>query len=243
MKTQCVILAGGLGTRMRLFTDEIPKALIPVNSVPFVDHQLRWLAAHGVETALFCIGHRGRQLRDHVGDGSRFGVRVCYVDEGEHLRGTAGALRLALEEGALEESFLLTYGDSYLPVDFGEFARAFDRSDAAAMMAVFRNRGLWDRSNVIVSDGRVALYDKRRSDAAAAGMEYIDYGLSAMRRSVVEERVPPGVSFDLADLLHDLSIEGRLAAYEVATRFYEVGSPQGLADLERFLVDASERDS
>ncbi len=237
MPIQCVILAGGLGTRMRPFTAAIPKALISVNGQPFVDHQLRWLANHGIDDVVLSIGHRGHQIREHVRGGERFRLRVRYVDEGEKLRGTAGALRLALDEGALDEAFLLTYGDSYLPVDFGAFSRAFERSAASAMLAVFRNEGRWDRSNVIVSGNRVALYDKRRQDpAAAARMEYIDYGLSAFRRSVIAERVAPGATADLADLMHALSMQGGLAAYEIATRFYEVGSPGGLADLERFLV-------
>lgn len=237
MGVQCVILAGGLGTRMRPVTAAIPKALIPVNGEPFVDHQLRWLAAHGVARVVFSIGHRGEQIRQHVGDGGRFGLQVRYVDEGERLRGTAGALRLALDEDALEETFLLTYGDSYLPVDFGNFARAFERSGAPAMMVVFRNQGRWDQSNVLLRGDRVALYDKRRRDAAAASrMDCIDYGLSAFRRSVIADRVTPGQPADLADLLHDLSVQGQLAAYEVATRFYEIGSPQGLADLEQHLL-------
>ena len=72
---------------------------------------------------MLSIGYRGDMLRDHVGDGGRFGLRVRYVDEGTELRGTAGALRLALDEGALEESFLVTYGDSFLPVDFAAVLR------------------------------------------------------------------------------------------------------------------------
>ena len=66
---QCVILAGGLATRMRPLTDAIPKALIPVEGKPFVDHQLGWLAAHGVTDVVLSIGYRGELLRDHVGDG------------------------------------------------------------------------------------------------------------------------------------------------------------------------------
>jgi NDP-sugar pyrophosphorylase family protein len=234
---QCVILAGGLGTRMRPLTDRIPKALLPVNGVPFVDHQLRWLASHGVDEAVLCIGHRGGQIRTHLGGGERFGLSLRYVDEGENLRGTGGALRLALDEGALADSFLVTYGDSYLPVDFGEVARAFERSGASAMMAVFRNRGRWDRSNAAVDGDRVALYDKRRRGGAAPRMEYIDYGLSALKRKVVQARIPPGAVVELADLFHQLSLEGGLAAYQVAVRFYEVGSPQGVADLEHFLLE------
>lgn len=235
MGLQCVILAGGLGTRMKPITEAIPKALVPVNGEPFVDHQLRWLAAHGVDEVVFSIGHLGHLLREHVGDGGRFGLAVRFVDEGEDLRGTAGALRLARDAGVLAPEFLLTYGDSYLPVDFGEVARAFQASGAPAMMVVFRNEGRWDRSNAVVAGGRVLLYDKRPAAADAARMEYIDYGLTALRRSVVEERVAAGARADLSDLLHALSIEGSLAAHEVTTRFYEVGSPQGLQDLERFL--------
>ena len=98
---QCVILAGGLATRMRPLTDVIPKALIPAEGKPFVDHQLAWLAGHGVTDVVLSIGYRGDLLRDHVGDGGRFGVRVRYVDERTELRGTAVALRLAFAEGAL----------------------------------------------------------------------------------------------------------------------------------------------
>src|SRR4029077_4747165 len=115
---QCVILAGGLATRMRPLTERIPKSLIPAGGRPFVDHQLEHLAAHGVTEAVLSIGHHGGALRAHVGDGARFGLGVRYVDEGSELRGTAGALRLALDEGVLEETFLVTYGDSFLPVDF-----------------------------------------------------------------------------------------------------------------------------
>jgi NDP-sugar pyrophosphorylase family protein len=234
--TQCVILAGGLGTRMRPLTPAIPKALIVVRGEPFIDHQLRWLAAHGIEEVVLCIGHRGGQLREHLGD-RRFGIPLRYVDEGENLRGTAGAVRLAFDEGVLDESFLLTYGDSYLPVDFGAFASAFTCSADPAMMAVFRNEGRWDTSNVIVSGGRVSLYDKKRRDPAATSrMLHIDYGLLAFRRSVVEQRIAPGLPSDLADLLHALSLEGQLAAYEVETRFFEIGSPEGLRDLEHFLT-------
>jgi NDP-sugar pyrophosphorylase family protein len=161
------------------------------------------------------------------------------VDEGRDLRGTAGALRLALDAGVLAERFLVTYGDSFLPVDFGAVARAFEQSGAAALMVVFRNEGRWDTSNCLVEDGRVH-YDKRRRDPAlAARMRHIDYGLLALRREVVATRVSPGAPADLADLLHALSLEQALLAHEVTTRFYEIGSPQGLSDLEGFLLTST----
>src|SRR5215471_7472664 len=79
---QCVVLAGGLGTRMRPWTDTVPKILVPVLGVPFAAHQLELLARQGYDEVVVCLGHRGNQVRDFVGDGRRFGVRVSYVDEG-----------------------------------------------------------------------------------------------------------------------------------------------------------------
>jgi hypothetical protein len=94
-----------------------------------------------------------------------------------------------------------------------------------------RNEGRWDRSNVIFEGEKLHLYDKRRSDPR---MQHIDYGLSVLGPDVVA-RVPAGARADLADLYHDLSVAGDLAGHEVTQRFYEVGSPDGLRELEEFL--------
>src|SRR5207247_2476011 len=162
MTLQVVILAGGLGTRMRPFTDAMPKALVPVLGAPFADWQLHRLAAQGVDRVVYSVGYRGEMLRDHVGDGSRYGLRVTWVDEGSELRGTGGALRLALDRGALDDAFFVLYGDSYLPVCMSEVERAWGGSGARGLMAVMRNEGRWDASNVGFADGRVTVYDKSR---------------------------------------------------------------------------------
>jgi NDP-sugar pyrophosphorylase family protein len=226
---------------MRPLTDVRPKALLPVAGRPFIDLQLEHLAAHGVTKVVLSIGYRGEMLREHVGDGARFGLAVSYVDEGADLRGTAGALRLALAQGALEEAFLLTYGDSFLPIDFSEAWSAFRRAEAPALMTVFRNEGRWDTSNVIFEAdrgdaGRVVLYDKRRQTRPAADFSYIDYGLSALERRVVEDEVPALGKSDLAEVFHALSRRGQLAGLEVRERFHEIGSPEGLEELETWIA-------
>jgi NDP-sugar pyrophosphorylase family protein len=235
---QCVILAGGRATRMRPLTDAIPKALIPAGGRPFIDHQLGWLAGHGVTDVVLCIGYRGDAIRAFVDDagGAPYGLRIRFVDEGANLRGTAGALRLALDEGALEESFLLTYGDSFLPIDFGAVFGAYRAARRPALMTVFRNDGRWDTSNVIFDGGLVALYDKQRRTRPAEEFTFIDYGLSALSREVVAREVPAAGVSDLATLFQDLSVRGALAGFEVAQRFYEIGSPAGLEDFERWLA-------
>lgn len=234
MALQCVILAGGLGTRMRPVTETIPKALITVRGVPFVDWQLRYLEGQGVRRVVFSIGYRGGMLRRHVGDGSRFGLQVTWVDEGTQLRGTGGALRLALDEGALDEAFFVLYGDSYLPISMLEVETAWRRSGLPALMTVMRNENRWDSSNAIFADGLVTLYDKKRPEELREQLRWIDYGLTVLTRAALAEGINQGGYADLAELLRGLSLAGRLAGFEVTERFYEAGSPDGLRDLEDY---------
>lgn len=238
---QCVILAGGLGTRMWPRARTVPKTLLPVAGFPFAHWQLRWLAAGGVTSVVYAIGHLGAQVRDYVGDGSAWGLRVSYADEGERLRGTAGALRLALGEGLLEERFLVLYGDSWLQVDPDAVATAQTASGLPALMTVYENDGRWDTSNAVVTGDRVTTYEKG-TEPRPVGMRWIDYGLSVLSRSVVEE-ITGDDPTDLAPVLSELARNGRLAAFEVADRFYEIGSPDGLSELEARLTSSGARPS
>ncbi|MFZ0217857.1 MAG: sugar phosphate nucleotidyltransferase [Candidatus Dormiibacterota bacterium] len=230
-----MILAGGLGTRMRPYTESFPKALIPVLGRPFTDWQLEWLRDQGVTRVVYSIGYRGDAVQRHVGSGQEFGLHVTYVDEGANLRGTGGALRLAADLDQLPAAFFLLYGDSYLQVDLAEVEGAWRRAALPALMTVFRNDGRWDASNAIYENGRVTVYDKRPASRRPA-MRWIDYGLSILRRSDVEQGVEEERPADVAELLQDLSSRRALAGYEVTDRFYEVGSPAGLRALESHLA-------
>src|ERR1700733_1669755 len=115
---QCVILAGGLGTRMLPLTETCPKTLLPVRGRPFAYHQLHWLAAQGITEVIYCIGHQGDRIRQYWQTEASPVPSIRFVDEGEQLRGTGGAVRLAFDQGVLDESFLLIYGDSFLPVEY-----------------------------------------------------------------------------------------------------------------------------
>lgn len=228
---QCVILAGGLGTRMLPETRTIPKTLLPVAGKPFATYQLTWLARAGIDSVVYCVGHLGEQIRDYVGDGSDWALSVRYVDEGDRLRGTAGALRLACDEDALDADFLVLYGDSWLQVDPAAVLRAARERREPALMTVFRNDGRWDGSNVVLADDRVTCYQKGLTPSPPS-MRWIDYGLLAMRRPVLADRVPADVSQDLGPVCSALAAEGLLAGLEVFERFYEIGSAAGREELE-----------
>ena len=232
------ILAGGLATRLRPVTDTIPKSLLDVGGKPFAAHQLDLLSRAGVTRVVFCVGYRGDMVEQALGDGSRWGLSIRYAADGPALLGTGGALRRALPE--LGERFLVLYGDSYLACDYAAVERAFLSSEQPALMTVVRNDNRWDRSNVEFRDGRIVKYDKANP---ASAMHHVDYGLGAMHASVLSAPRPDGVgaarpageAFDLADVYRDLAARGDLAGFEVADRFYEIGSPEGLAETRALL--------
>jgi len=148
------------------------------------------------------------------------------------LRGTAGALRHAFDSGLLPKEFLVLNGDSYLRISLAAVETAWRASGLPALMTVFRNLDKWDISNASF-DGEHVRY--RKGGRQGETVEWIDYGLSALTSNVVESYVPAGGHFDLADVFAVLSEEGLLAGYPAQRRFYEVGSPSGLADLEELL--------
>ena len=228
---QAVILAGGLATRMRPHTTNTPKALLDVAGRPFIAWQLERLADCGYDHVVVCIGHLGERIREFVGDGEHFELKVSYSDDGPRLLGTAGALRAALP--MLEPSFLVTYGDSYLPFDYAGPLRDLDaHADAQATMSVFKNAGRWDSSNTQIQGDRVLRYEKGTGDRA---LDHIDYGALALRRRVIEQ-LSAGEPHGLEAIQTELAHQGALRAYVASERFYEIGSPEGLQDLEQYLA-------
>ena len=223
------LLAGGLATRLRPITETIPKTLVPVAGEPFLAHQLRLLHRHGFRRAVLCVGHMGERIRAEFGDGAAFGFQLEYSFDGPRLLGTGGAIRRALP--GLGDAFVVLYGDSYLPMDYAAAVEAFARSGQPGLMTVFHNQGQWDTSNVVFADGTIRCYDKK---TLTPEMQHIDYGLGILRADALAA-YPDDEPFDLADVYRDLSRAGQLAGYEVRHRFYEIGSHQGLAELDALL--------
>lgn len=226
-----VILAGGLATRLRPITETIPKSLVAINGEPFIYHQLRLLAAQGVTQVYLLVGHLGEQIKDAVGNGQQFGITVEYIDEGETLLGTAGAVIHALSQ--LPPTFFLMYGDSYLTCDFKAVGDYFIATDQLGLMTVFNNDDQWDRSNVLFVDGQIRVYDKVNR---TADMRHIDYGLSCFDRDAFLG-YESGVPLDLTTIYHNLLERQQLVGYEVAERFYEVGSFAGLEEFNNGVTD------
>ena len=209
--------------------------MVPINGRPFLEYQIELLSSRGPRNVVLCVGHLGEQVESHFGDGSRFGVQLSYSWDGDQLQGTGGALKKA--EPLLKDDFLVMYGDSYLQLDYQEVLSAFRVSAMPGLMVVYRNCDKYDRSNVTVRDGLVAVYDKM---GATTGHKYIDYGLSAFRKETLK-MITEDVVYDLGRLFQTLVERELLKAWEARRRFYEVGSSAGLAEFRELIASSQHK--
>lgn len=219
------VLAGGLGTRLGGIVADTPKPILQVAGKPFLEHQLDALERAGATRVVLCVGYLGEQIEQTFGPRFR-GIELRYSYDPPQLAGTAGAVRAA--RPLLDARFLVLYGDTYLRIDYAEVDRAHQRSGLLGLLTVLRNRGQWDVSNSRYERGRVVRYDKQ---TPTADMEWIDYGLSALR----SEALDLTDSDDLADLYTALADAGQLAGFVAEERFYEIGTPDALSEADRFL--------
>jgi len=223
------VIAGGLATRLRPITKTIPKSMVEVAGEPFIAHQLRLLARNGARQVVMLVGYLGEQIEAFIGDGAAYGLDVTYFYDGESLVGTGGALLTAMDQ--LGNPFMVTYGDSYLDVDYAAVFKAFNRAKKPALLTVFRNDANFDTSNVVFDPPDVVKYSK---SVQLPEMLYIDYGLLVLTPGIFAGR-EAGQSFDLADTIEELAAQGKLGGHEVHQRYYEIGSHEGLRMTEHYL--------
>jgi NDP-sugar pyrophosphorylase family protein len=223
MTIPVAILAGGLAKRLKKNTFNKPKALIDIAGKPFISRQLSYLSNQNIKDIVICTAHLGNQIKDYVGDGSRYNLKVSYSDDGDKLLGTGGSLKKASR--ILGENFFILYGDSFLPINFSLVEKSYFRQKKPALMTVFKNNDHGDKSNVYFKN-KCVLYNKKNPQK---NMNYIDYGLNVVKRTIFYN-FPSNKMFDLSDVFEDLSKKNLLAGLEIYERFYEIGSINGLND-------------
>jgi len=230
---QAVILAGGLATRLRPLTETIPKSMVMINNKPFLQYQLELLRTKGITDIVLCVGYLHEQIQDFFQNGKDFGVKLKYSIEEKNLLGTAGALKKAAN--LLDEKFFLTYGDSYVFLDFQRILSFFNAYDQLALMVVYKNYNKFDKSNVCLEGNKVSKYDK---NAADDNMIYIDYGVSLLRNEILRF-IPTGTVYSLEDVFKEIITQNSMLAFEAKERFYEIGSFNGLNEFTNFILTKS----
>jgi NDP-sugar pyrophosphorylase family protein len=228
-ETQVVILAGGLGTRLRPLTEKVPKVLAPVLGRPFLGFQLEYLRRAGFRKVLLLIAYLGEQIEQCCGDGRAWGLRIDYAREPSPM-GTGGALKLA--EECLEDPFVLLNGDTFLPLDFSRLLTSFFAVPCSGMMTIYVDGPDAPPHNVRVGpDGFIHAYDKRNPE----GLNGVDAGVSVYRREVLAT-APAGRPFSFEEeLLPHLIARRGLRGFLTRERFYDMGTPENLRKTEAFL--------
>ncbi len=228
---QIVILAGGLGTRLRPITEKIPKPMVPVAGEPFLYWQLKECLRQNYTKILLLVSYLGEQIESHFGNGSAMGLNISYSFETEPL-GTGGALKNALKQ--LDQEFIILNGDSFLRAPLAKMERFFEASPADALVSTYDNRVVTPViENISSCDSLVTRYQK--DGGRAAGLELIDSGVYFMKRFLIAEQSK--IKFQTEELWPKLIEAKKLYSYPVDERFYDIGTPERLKEFEEKIHD------
>ena len=227
---QIVIIAGGLATRLYPITQKIPKSMIEIGGRPFLEWQIKLLKKNKIKDIVLCVGNMSDQIKEYFKDGKEFGVNLRYSQEKpDQLLGTGGALKNA--ETMLEDIFMVTWGDSYLDLDYQKAQEFFLKKNKLGMMSVWRNRNEIEPSNVEIQKDLVKSYSKKRKTKK---MEYIDYGLMIFKKEALKY-LPKNKKSDFSILNQALIKRKQLLAYDTGKRYYQIGNFQGLQEFEELV--------
>jgi NDP-sugar pyrophosphorylase family protein len=227
---QAVILAGGLGTRLRPITYTYPKSMIDVNGRPFLEYLIKYLKGYGYEDILLLVGYKWEMIEEYFGDGSKFGVNLSYSVEDEPL-GTGGAIKNAYLGGYLEKRFLLLYGDTYYPLDLHSFVEFYKSSGADNCITAYTNSEKKVQNNLWVEDGLVKEYNKTEDNE---NMNAVEPGTSIFSRVMLSltDKTKFSLEIDLYPKLIDMA---QLGAYVSDTQYYDIGTPERMKIIEGIL--------
>ena len=226
---QTVILAGGLGTRLRPLTNTIPKPMVLLNNKPFLEYLIDLLKENGVEEIIFLLGYLPEKIKKYFGDGSKFGVKTKYsigditIETGK---------RIVDAKQLLDDNFLLMYCDNYLPFDLKKLVEYHSMHNVLATVVIYTNKDNLSKSNMRVDDkGYVVLYDEKREEKNLSG---VDIGFFIMNREVLH--MMPNTNFSFQKMiLPELIKRRQLAGFLTNHRYYSIGDLKRLPVTEHFL--------
>jgi mannose-1-phosphate guanylyltransferase len=219
---QALVLAGGEGTRLRPLTLTLPKPVIPLAGRPFLTFMLDWLRRHGVDDVLLSCGYRSEDVERVLGESYR-GMRLRYVIEDSPL-GTAGPLRLAADEGVLEDRVLVLNGDTLTDLDLTAEIAQHEATGAAATLALV---AVEDTSSYGVvptrEDGAVEAFLEKRPGPAPTNR--INAGAYVLERSVVD-MVPAGRAVSIEREVFPELVDNGLYGFLFDGYWIDIGTPE-----------------
>lgn len=227
--TQAVILAGGLGTRLKPFTNTAPKPMYPINNIPFIDYLICQMKNFGMEEVLLLLGYLPDKIMDYLGNGSNYGLTINYditpVDYDTGMRIKHAASQIA-------NKFLLLYCDNYCPINYSKLFADFCNNEAKIQITAYSNRDNYTKSNLhITENGLVTIYDKKRT---VSNLQGVDIGYALVHKSVISLLPEENCNFE-AEVYPQLAAQNKLFATMTEHRYYSVGSFERIKSTEDFL--------
>lgn len=215
---QAVILAGGLGTRLRPFTETAPKPMYPFEDRPFIYYLIQQVKEFGIEDILILLGYLPEKVMDYLGDGKEFGVKIAYdITPVEYETG----LRLKFAYDKIEDYFLLMYCDNYCPINYYKLAEDFIKNNAMIQLTSYKNRENYTKDNLkILDNGLVEIYDKNRMTPNLKG---VDIGYAIIDKKTLDLIPDDNVNFEYTvypKLVQQKSLYSTITEH----RYYSIGS-------------------
>jgi mannose-1-phosphate guanylyltransferase len=233
---QALILAGGEGTRLRPLTTTVPKPVVPLVDRPFIQFMLDWLRAHGVDDVVMSCGHLASGVRNVLGDGSAFGIKLRYVEEPRPL-GTGGAVKFA--EQLLDERFLMLNGDVLTDLDIGGQIVQHERTGARATLALTPVEDPSNYGLVRTADGGAVTEFVEKPAPDQIDTNNISAGVYVLERSALDLLEPDQPASIERDVFPRLVGEG-LYGYVSDGYWLDIGTPdrylQGTFDILEGMV-------
>lgn len=228
---QAVILAGGLGTRLRPFVAGRPKPMALFNGRPFLEHQMGFLKARGVRDVVLCVGYMAESISGYFGEGASCGLRIRYSVEPSPL-GTGGALKLA--EPLLEDVFFVLNGDTLLSCDLMVLGKHHVQHHADATIAVSMVQDAMSFGIVRIGAGNIVSHFQEKG--AASGSAYVNAGLYVLSKELVHS-IPSNRRISLeGEMLPEWVAKRRVIAFR-ETAFVDIGTSEGYEKCMRQLTD------
>ena len=213
---QAVILAGGLGTRLRPYTFLLPKPMLPVGPKPIMEHILEWLKGSGISDIVVSTGYLGKMVQEYFGDGTEWGVSIVYATSSRPM-GTAGQLKAA--EGKIRGKFVCIYGDALLDFDLLKAVEFHEKKRATATMVLMKystemKYGFMETDK----DGRLTEWKEKPEISG-----FINVGCYVMEKSFLRY-IPPARVYEMNDAFRVARAKGaRLFAVRVDGTFMDIG--------------------
>ena len=224
---QAVILAGGLGTRLKPYTDKFPKPMIEINGKPFINYLLEYLASEKIKKVIILSGYKSEIIENHIGDGSKFGVEVTFSRLDSNAQTSE---RLFNCFNKLNDKFLLMYCDNFIPLNLNKVIKNFYQEGKKAQVTIYKNKHLMTKNNVLYKNNNILKYDKFRTDKDLNG---VNVGFMIFTKNLV--KLLENKSQDFETIIFPKMIkDNEISCYLTDHKYYSIGSLDRLPTTEKY---------